>query len=168
MSNNQDLTGLPPPTLMKGSGNPSLAAQQNMNASNQKLNSLGKIGGKKRKYLRGGAAAVEAPPANNMYPDGGATQNNVNNLTSASMNAKTNAAFDGTVGSGPSATANIVQQQEAIRKGGGHKSRKRGGGVIWGCLSGGKHKNTRRHKKSKKYTKNKKSKKSKKYFIKSR
>jgi hypothetical protein len=142
------------------------AAIKSTNANNAQNNLINgpKSGGKRRnkKLMRGGANGVASNSAPVVVVAGatsydtnkGGTNTNNTNIAILANNAKAGAAYDNTVGKGPSETAAISAQQQAIYSGKGGSRRRRhtrkGGSVpIWGCFSGGKKsRSQRRHNKN--------------------
>ena len=112
----------------------------------------GRKGGNKWK---GGTSSYVIPTVStNGVKDAGATQANVNAITSAQVNGNASGMYDACAGQGPSCTANSLANSPFSKTGGSKRSR-RGGWPKWGCLSGGK----RKSRKSKKSRTNRKSRK---------
>ena len=104
---------------------------------------------------RGGASStITVPTMQVLYPETGGPDQTVNgNITgTTSLGAKTStdSNYDACLGQGASCTAQVSTTQKA-----GARSRRRKGGVKWGCYSGGK-KSKKRRRKSKKSKKSKK------------
>lgn len=107
--------------------------------------------GSKRKgsKKRGGASStITVPTMQVLYPETGGPDQTVNgNITgTTSLGAKTSvdSNYDACLGQGASCTSQVTASQK-----GGVRSRRRKGGVKWGCYSGGK-KSKKRRRKSKK------------------
>ena len=115
-------------------GNSAYRAQLAQTNRQMALINAGKTGGSKRRF-RGGDPVAVVPPV----PAGatGGTGANYTKITSTILAAQQGAAFDNATS--PGDTAVIQAQQNALYKSGGSRSKKskRGGGVKWGCMSGG-------------------------------
>jgi hypothetical protein len=122
-------------------GNPRDSAIQAQINSDNRLNSMGKIGGKKNKMRKlGGSSQIPVPQYQMMYTPQGGVGTNPNAQIQQNSQISTQGA------------ANAVYDKQALR--GGSNT------VKWGCYSGGKR--SRRNKKSRKTRKLKRSRKSRK------
>jgi len=141
--------------LMAGANSQGQSAylQQQQQIKNQMAITGKKIGGRHKKSKRnkyyGGAALqiqVPQPPSTSIPPGtGGTTQANYTNITKLAVDQQQQAIYDKTVNGGPSAIDAIQQQNNKLYQSGG-KKQKAGHGPKWGCLSGGKYTNRRKHK----------------------
>ena len=155
MSSNSNNFGMPKQTLIPlAPGATSIRdsgiVTQNINSKMQNtlINGTTKGGRRiKTKLTKGGAATitVQPVPANGLQNT--AAQQNYTALTTAAAVQNRQAAYDGLVGQPQAATAVVAAKQAALSGGKRTKTRTRtrtrkyyGGKLVWGCLSGGKHK----------------------------
>ncbi len=94
-----------------------IVTQNNQAQIQNILSGTNKLGGKKR--YKGGATPplVQVPQSPSYDPNKGTTNMNNQSIYELAISSKNNAAFDGTVGAGPSATAQIATQQQTLYNG---------------------------------------------------
>lgn len=149
MSTNNTNTNVPglllPTQKAMPAGSPGASVISQMNASNQKLLSLQKIGGKRRKLRkrRGGAATaptantnITVPQFNLSYPPQGGPGQNPNSIIQQNASVGTQGA------------ANSVYDNYAKQMGGYYNTNTNQ--YQWGCYSGGKSRKTRKTRKTRK------------------
>lgn len=154
MSNNSSVPGLEMPTQKAMlAGNPRDSAMQSMNNNAELQTQANKnlSGGRHRKHRTYRGGAVEAPQMQLLYE--------VQNGTGTGPNDQ----MKGNAQTSTQMTANAALDSGATKMGGNRRRRSRKGGNpdwVWGCLSGGKKRRTRKtSRKNKKSRKNKRSRK---------